>query len=454
MKNNLDFYRHMVDSHDNWKFKTLRRVYAKTFGGDGWAGEGRFWALNNMIAKSEDCSIDITSDKRLAEIAAGLDLSLSELKQFLEILKTDCYLLSIEGNQMTTEMIQENLDYIKKNREQKRVAKQNERARKKESQTTGEATMPMSHATNEMSHATNEMSPATNSDVAGDSDTTHLHVDSDRDATNSDVAGDSDENSGKTGGVISNIYDTNACADENVAGDNTDVAGDKAQTFKTYNSTRVEQSLHTQQSLQQEESDILPKKNFSANQKKINDLRSLEESIRTASQLPLGEQPIPPAPLPKKAAARKKTNPNPETSCTRRFKESYMSWYSTVEGKQPKFGPGEGVAIKQLATYLKGQAEASDEQERENLAVQEFSSILMQLPSVQDGFLKKIRDIKVINSKINDIIPAIKNRKSPSKNGTHQQTLANGYKPRNSELGVFSLIDDIKAEPLYKFNAS
>ena len=46
MKNNIEYYRHHAQSDTHPKFKMLRNEY-------GWAGEGKFWALNNRIALAE-----------------------------------------------------------------------------------------------------------------------------------------------------------------------------------------------------------------------------------------------------------------------------------------------------------------------------------------------------------------------------------------------------------------
>ena len=53
MKNNIDYYRHEVDAHNNAKIKMLRTKY-------GWAGEGKFWALNGIIGQAENCEFDIS----------------------------------------------------------------------------------------------------------------------------------------------------------------------------------------------------------------------------------------------------------------------------------------------------------------------------------------------------------------------------------------------------------
>lgn len=105
MKNNLSYYTHKVNSHHHWKFKTLRRKY-------GWAGEGRFWALNNMIAESDHCRLNIADESRLDAIAADLDLSAAELTAFISYLSATCKLVVQDKGFIMTGITQENLEKV------------------------------------------------------------------------------------------------------------------------------------------------------------------------------------------------------------------------------------------------------------------------------------------------------------------------------------------------------
>lgn len=100
MKNNLTYYKHRVDSHNHWKFKTLRKKYK-------WEGEGKFWALNNMIAESEHCVLDMTQESKKKAIAVELDFEPAELDQFVEFLVKECDLLEAVEGGFTTNMVQE-----------------------------------------------------------------------------------------------------------------------------------------------------------------------------------------------------------------------------------------------------------------------------------------------------------------------------------------------------------
>jgi len=113
MKNNLSYYQHEVNSHNHWKFKTLRRKYQ-------WAGEGKFWALNNMIGESEGCRLDISNPDKKASIAADLDFDLSEFDEYLDCLVTVCKLVVVDNGHLLTPMTQENLSEVNNKRERQR----------------------------------------------------------------------------------------------------------------------------------------------------------------------------------------------------------------------------------------------------------------------------------------------------------------------------------------------
>jgi len=89
MKKNLDWYKHYTHSHEHPKFRALRVKY-------GWAGEGRFWALNNIIAHSSECEIDTNEEFRLDGIADVLNFSLEEVTEFLKFLSEKCKLIIFE----------------------------------------------------------------------------------------------------------------------------------------------------------------------------------------------------------------------------------------------------------------------------------------------------------------------------------------------------------------------
>jgi len=104
-KNNISFYPHKVTSHNHWKFKTLRKKF-------GWAGEGRFWALCNAIGDCEGCMLDLNEEDKMLSVAADLDLTDEDLKQFIEFLVSKCKLIILVENNITTDTAQEALSTV------------------------------------------------------------------------------------------------------------------------------------------------------------------------------------------------------------------------------------------------------------------------------------------------------------------------------------------------------
>lgn len=82
----------------------------------GWAGEGKFWALNNRIAEAENCELNLTKKYNKASLATDLDFTLEEFDEFLEYLENDCDLIIRENNHITTEIIREILIKVMKER--------------------------------------------------------------------------------------------------------------------------------------------------------------------------------------------------------------------------------------------------------------------------------------------------------------------------------------------------
>jgi len=113
MKNNISYFRHETESYRNVKFKTLRLKF-------GWEGEGRFWALNSMIADSNDCRLDLGKKFVKADVATELGISLEEFDEFIEYLKDECELLVSDGDTITTKDVQEVFQQVMKKRNRDR----------------------------------------------------------------------------------------------------------------------------------------------------------------------------------------------------------------------------------------------------------------------------------------------------------------------------------------------
>lgn len=114
MKQNIEFYPHYAASDQHAKFKMLRVEF-------GWAGEGKFWALNNRIAQADGCCLDVSKKYNKAALASDLDFSLEDFDKFILFLKDDCELISeCEKGIITTEIITETFDKVMKDRSEAR----------------------------------------------------------------------------------------------------------------------------------------------------------------------------------------------------------------------------------------------------------------------------------------------------------------------------------------------
>lgn len=83
----------------------------------GWQAEGRFWALNNMIALSDNCLLDLNRKNLRATVINDLDMTEEEFNHFIKVLVADCELvISLDGI-VTSEIVRDNLKEVMKNRE-------------------------------------------------------------------------------------------------------------------------------------------------------------------------------------------------------------------------------------------------------------------------------------------------------------------------------------------------
>lgn len=107
MKTNLRYYPHRTDAHRHEKFKMLRAILGS--GAEGWAAEGRFWALNNLIAEADECKLDLSKIRSRAVVAEELSMTLPEFEKFVSVLKSpDVELLTeIAENIYTTRKVEE-----------------------------------------------------------------------------------------------------------------------------------------------------------------------------------------------------------------------------------------------------------------------------------------------------------------------------------------------------------
>jgi len=122
MKTNLDYYPHRTDSHRHPKFKMLRTIYGR----DGWAMEGRFWALNNFIAESSECKLNLSKKRNKGVVALELGLSFEDFDRFLDVLKSEEVELiyEVEKDIYSTKKVKETLAGMLSEREKSRQRKE------------------------------------------------------------------------------------------------------------------------------------------------------------------------------------------------------------------------------------------------------------------------------------------------------------------------------------------
>ncbi len=117
MKNNIEYYPHEKGSHLNGKFKMLRLKY-------GWEGEGRFWALNNIMADSEGCILDLNKKYVKADVVETLGFSITEFDEYIKYLVEECELIYFsEEGKITNKTLQERFEICMKEREKARIRK-------------------------------------------------------------------------------------------------------------------------------------------------------------------------------------------------------------------------------------------------------------------------------------------------------------------------------------------
>ncbi|MEX2444485.1 MAG: Lin1244/Lin1753 domain-containing protein [Alkalispirochaeta sp.] len=111
MKNNIDYFTHYTRASRNRKFKALRARY-------GYEGQGRFWHLNEIIAESDNCRLDLADDLAFDSLADDLSMRTQDLQEFLTFLEERCRLIQRdESGAVTTEQVQEDLLRVMQTRE-------------------------------------------------------------------------------------------------------------------------------------------------------------------------------------------------------------------------------------------------------------------------------------------------------------------------------------------------
>lgn len=129
MKTTLPWFEHDAAAHEHGKFMMLRTAF-------GWAGEGRFWALNGMIAQADGCWLDISKPAERFRIAGTLNMTTAELDAFIAFLADPeaCGLVIRDGDRITTETVQACFARVETKRLKERERKEAQRKRGESSQ--------------------------------------------------------------------------------------------------------------------------------------------------------------------------------------------------------------------------------------------------------------------------------------------------------------------------------
>lgn len=111
MKYDLPFFEHDNNALSHAKMQALLVNY-------GFEGYGRFWALNERIASSTHCILNLSTKVERAGLAAYLRMMVPELDQFLAFLADpeECGLITLSHGLVTTDRTQANYLQVSKNR--------------------------------------------------------------------------------------------------------------------------------------------------------------------------------------------------------------------------------------------------------------------------------------------------------------------------------------------------
>lgn len=124
MKRNIDFYRRTVTQHNDWEFKLLRRHYQ-------WAGEGKFWALVDIMGAEDGCELDLNDEDKQLSHATDLDFDAEEFMQFLSFLEKKPKLVTqVRPGVYTTRFVSEVFEEVESVRKTKREWKQQQKEKK------------------------------------------------------------------------------------------------------------------------------------------------------------------------------------------------------------------------------------------------------------------------------------------------------------------------------------
>lgn len=117
MKDDLPYFSHENNAVNHPKMKALRAQF-------GWEGYGRFWALNEAIARSKNVELDLTTKVNRVTLSLDMGMSVTDFEAFLAFLADpdECGLIRYENGIVTTSQTKEDHSKVMAERNRKRLS--------------------------------------------------------------------------------------------------------------------------------------------------------------------------------------------------------------------------------------------------------------------------------------------------------------------------------------------
>jgi hypothetical protein len=119
MKRRLDFYTTEADEWNGPAENFLRIHYG---GEQGWAMEGRYRALLGLIARADDCRLDLCRPIVRGDVKKKLELDDAGLDAFIRVLAEECELVLVVGGVVSRPEIDDDLERMDKKAARGRAA--------------------------------------------------------------------------------------------------------------------------------------------------------------------------------------------------------------------------------------------------------------------------------------------------------------------------------------------
>jgi len=123
MKDNLPYFAHDNDASQHPKMRALIATF-------GYEGYGRFWILNEKIARSPNAALDVSRRVNKLDLAKELDLDENELDKFLNFLADqEIDLINNQNGTITTDRVNELYSRLMEVRKKERGKKQRQKGK-------------------------------------------------------------------------------------------------------------------------------------------------------------------------------------------------------------------------------------------------------------------------------------------------------------------------------------